>query len=70
MALLERDRYTGEHSEAVIEMSGAVARNLGCSAVEVERVQVGGAAARHRQGRDPDDILHKPGPLTDSRVAS
>ena len=29
MALLERDRYTGEHSEAVIEMSGAVARTLG-----------------------------------------
>ena len=35
VALLERDRYTGEHSEAVIEMSGAVARNLGCSSAEV-----------------------------------
>ena len=32
VALLERDRYTGEHSEAVIEMSGVVARNLGLHA--------------------------------------
>src|SRR5436305_342464 len=39
LALLERDRYTGEHSEAVIEMSAAVARNLGCSAQEVERIK-------------------------------
>ena len=32
VALTERDRYTGEHSEAVIEMSGSVARNLGLGA--------------------------------------
>jgi putative nucleotidyltransferase with HDIG domain len=65
VALLERDRYTGEHSEAVIEMSGAVARNLGLSAVEVERVK--SAALLHDIGKVaiPDDILHKPGPLTD-----
>ena len=66
VALLERDRYTGEHSEAVIEMSGAVARNLGCSGAEVERVR--SAALLHDIGKVaiPDDILHKPGPLTDS----
>jgi diguanylate cyclase (GGDEF)-like protein/putative nucleotidyltransferase with HDIG domain len=65
VALLERDRYTGEHSEAVIDMSGAVARNLGCSAAEVERVK--SAALLHDIGKVaiPDDILHKPGPLTD-----
>ncbi|MGI8413346.1 MAG: HD-GYP domain-containing protein [Solirubrobacteraceae bacterium] len=65
MALLERDRYTGEHSEAVIEMSGAVARNLGCSAPEVERVK--SAALLHDIGKVaiPDGILHKPGPLSD-----
>ncbi len=39
VALLERDRYTGEHSEAVIEMSGGVARNLGLGRDEVERVR-------------------------------
>jgi diguanylate cyclase (GGDEF)-like protein/putative nucleotidyltransferase with HDIG domain len=65
VALLERDRYTGEHSEAVIEMSGAVARNLGLNAVEVERVK--SAALLHDIGKVaiPDEILHKPGPLTD-----
>jgi len=63
VALLERDRYTGEHSEAVIEMSAAVARNLGCNAVEVERVR--SAALLHDIGKVaiPDEILHKAGPL-------
>ncbi len=65
VALLERDRYTGEHSEAVIEMSGAVARNLGLKLPEVERVK--SAALLHDIGKVaiPDEILHKPGPLTD-----
>ena len=65
VALLERDRYTGEHSEAVIEMSGAVARNLGCGTQDVERVR--SAALLHDIGKVaiPDEILHKNGPLTD-----
>jgi diguanylate cyclase (GGDEF)-like protein/putative nucleotidyltransferase with HDIG domain len=65
VALLERDRYTGEHSEAVIEMSGAVARNMGLNTAEVERVK--SAALLHDIGKVaiPDEILHKPGPLTD-----
>jgi diguanylate cyclase (GGDEF)-like protein/putative nucleotidyltransferase with HDIG domain len=66
VALLERDRYTGEHSEAVIEMSGSVARNLGLGAAEVDRVK--SAALLHDIGKVaiPDEILHKPGPLTDA----
>ena len=65
VALLERDRYTGEHSAAVIDMSVAVARTLGCSAVEVERVR--SAALLHDIGKVaiPDEILNKPGPLSD-----
>jgi diguanylate cyclase (GGDEF)-like protein/putative nucleotidyltransferase with HDIG domain len=65
VALLERDRYTGEHSEAVIDMSGAVARTLGLSDVEVQRVR--SAALLHDIGKVaiPDEILHKPGPLND-----
>jgi putative nucleotidyltransferase with HDIG domain len=65
VALLERDRYTGEHSEAVIEMAVSVARTLGCDAVEVERVR--SAAILHDIGKVaiPDEILHKPGPLND-----
>jgi diguanylate cyclase (GGDEF)-like protein/putative nucleotidyltransferase with HDIG domain len=65
VALTERDRYTGEHSEAVIEISAAVARNLGLREVEVERIR--SAALLHDVGKVaiPDEILHKPGPLTD-----
>jgi diguanylate cyclase (GGDEF)-like protein/putative nucleotidyltransferase with HDIG domain len=65
VALLERDRYTGEHSEAVIEMSGAVARNLGMSPAQVEGVR--SAALLHDIGKVaiPDEILHKAGPLSD-----
>ncbi|HWF75038.1 MAG TPA: diguanylate cyclase [Solirubrobacteraceae bacterium] len=65
VALLERDRYTGEHSAAVIEMSASVARTLGCNAAEVERVR--SAALLHDIGKVaiPDEILHKAGPLND-----
>jgi diguanylate cyclase (GGDEF)-like protein len=65
VALTERDRYTGEHSNAVIEMSAAVARYLGLRDTEVERIR--SAARLHDIGKVaiPDEILHKPGPLTD-----
>ena len=65
VALTERDRYTGEHSEAVIEMSAGVARNLGLRTAEVERIR--SAALLHDIGKVaiPDEILHKPGPLSD-----
>jgi HD-GYP domain-containing protein (c-di-GMP phosphodiesterase class II) len=45
-------------------MSGAVARNLGLNAPEVERVR--SAALLHDIGKVaiPDEILRKPGPLT------
>ena len=65
VALTERDRYTGEHSNAVIEMAAAVARYMGLRATEVERIR--SAALLHDIGKVaiPDEILHKPGPLTD-----
>jgi diguanylate cyclase (GGDEF)-like protein/putative nucleotidyltransferase with HDIG domain len=65
VALTERDRYTGEHSNAVIEMSAAVARYMGLRATEVERIR--SAALLHDIGKVaiPDEILQKPGPLTD-----
>jgi diguanylate cyclase (GGDEF)-like protein/putative nucleotidyltransferase with HDIG domain len=65
VALTERDRYTGEHSEAVIEMSAAVARNMGLRSAEVERIR--SAALLHDIGKVaiPDEILNKRGPLTD-----
>ena len=64
VALLERDRYTGEHSESVVEMAAAVARGLGLSPAQVEDVRA--AALLHDIGKVgiPDAILNKPGPLT------
>ncbi|MEA2154524.1 MAG: hypothetical protein QOE11_664 [Solirubrobacteraceae bacterium] len=64
VALLERDRYTGEHSESVVEMAGKVAGSLGLSHEQVEDVRQ--AALLHDIGKVgiPDAILNKPGPLT------
>ena len=64
VALLERDRYTGEHSESVVDMAGEVAGALGLSHAQVEEVR--SAALLHDIGKVgiPDAILNKPGPLT------
>jgi diguanylate cyclase (GGDEF)-like protein/putative nucleotidyltransferase with HDIG domain len=64
-ALLERDRYTGEHSERVAELSMQVARSLGLDAREAERVRA--AALLHDIGKVgiPDDILRKGGELSE-----
>jgi putative nucleotidyltransferase with HDIG domain len=64
IALLERDRYTGEHSESVVDMAIGVARGLGLSPAQVEDVRA--AALLHDIGKVgiPDAILNKPGPLT------
>jgi diguanylate cyclase (GGDEF)-like protein len=62
-ALVERDRYTGEHSAIVVGMAKTVAGALGLDEVEVERI--GHAALLHDIGKVgmPDRILHKAGPL-------
>jgi diguanylate cyclase (GGDEF)-like protein/putative nucleotidyltransferase with HDIG domain len=64
IALLERDRYTGEHSESVVDMAARVASSLGLSAEQIEDVR--SAALLHDIGKVgiPDAILNKPGPLT------
>ena len=51
-ALVERDRYTGEHSAFVVEMARTVAAALGLDEVEVERV--GHAALLHDIGKVGD----------------
>jgi diguanylate cyclase (GGDEF)-like protein/putative nucleotidyltransferase with HDIG domain len=62
-ALQERDHYTGDHSESVVEMAARVADSLGLAAEEVVRVRT--AALLHDIGKVgvPDEILHKAGPL-------
>ena len=62
-ALIERDRYTGEHSEEVVDLVERVARGLALGEHEVQRIRY--AALLHDIGKVaiPDEILHKPGPL-------
>ncbi|HEV2815035.1 MAG TPA: HD-GYP domain-containing protein, partial [Solirubrobacteraceae bacterium] len=63
-ALEARDGYTGEHSDAVHSLSVAVAKRLGLYPREVAEVEA--VALLHDVGKIgiPDQILHKPGPLT------
>jgi len=63
--LLERDRYTGDHSEAVVQLTVRVAQALALNPDEVDRVE--SAALLHDIGKVgiPDSILHKSGPLDD-----
>jgi diguanylate cyclase (GGDEF)-like protein/putative nucleotidyltransferase with HDIG domain len=64
-ALTERDRYTGEHSESVVDLVENVARGLALNRREVMHVKA--AALLHDIGKVaiPDHILNKPGPLDD-----
>jgi diguanylate cyclase (GGDEF)-like protein/putative nucleotidyltransferase with HDIG domain len=66
-ALLERDRYTGEHSASVVELVRGVAKSLGLDDDETEKIKVG--ALLHDIGKVamPDEILHKAGPLDDDQ---
>ncbi|MDQ6749222.1 MAG: diguanylate cyclase [Actinomycetota bacterium] len=69
VALLERDHYTGEHSESVVDLSGRVARGLGLDASAVAQVQA--AALLHDIGKVaiPDEILNNPGSLSEEQWA-
>jgi diguanylate cyclase (GGDEF)-like protein/putative nucleotidyltransferase with HDIG domain len=62
-ALVERDRYTGEHSEFVVNLSISVARGLALGDRDVEMVKA--AALLHDIGKVaiPDKVLHKRGLL-------
>jgi diguanylate cyclase (GGDEF)-like protein len=62
-ALQERDRYTGEHSENVVDLTARVGESLALDTDEINRIRT--AALLHDIGKVgvPDEILHKPGPL-------
>ena len=62
-ALEERDRYTGEHSESVVDLAARVGESLGLGGEEIEHVRT--AALLHDIGKVgvPDEILHKPARL-------
>ena len=60
-----RDVYTGSHSQRVAELAARTARRLGLPEEEVELTRL--AASLHDLGKlaIPEEILRKPGPLTD-----
>ena len=60
-----RDAYTGSHSQRVSELAARIALQLGADAELVELTRL--AASLHDLGKlaVPEEILRKPGPLTD-----
>jgi diguanylate cyclase (GGDEF)-like protein len=62
-ALGERDRYTGDHSESVVDLAAKVGESLALDPAQIGRLRT--AALLHDIGKVgvPDEILHKPGPL-------
>jgi hypothetical protein len=63
-AVSARDGYTGEHSQAVLDLAVRVANRLGLDELGIDQVRQ--AALLHDIGKIaiPDAILNKPGPLT------
>jgi putative nucleotidyltransferase with HDIG domain len=68
-ALAERTPELGDHVRDTAALAGAVASRLGLSREDVEQVRH--AAELHDVGKVaiPDEILHKPGPLSPSEWA-
>ena len=64
-ALTERDQYTGDHSDSVVDLTARVGEAMAMRGDEVEALRT--AALLHDIGKVgvPDEILHKPGPLDD-----
>ncbi len=60
-----RDVYTGSHSQRVADLAARTARRLGLAEEEVELTRL--AASLHDLGKlaIPEEILRKPGPLTE-----
>jgi diguanylate cyclase (GGDEF)-like protein/putative nucleotidyltransferase with HDIG domain len=61
-----RDTYTGSHSERVAELSARVAMRLGLDAEQVELTRLAGSLHDLGKLAIPEEILRKPGDLTDS----
>jgi diguanylate cyclase (GGDEF)-like protein/putative nucleotidyltransferase with HDIG domain len=67
-AVDERDAYTGRHSYVVGELAARVARLLGLETEDVELVRLAGSLHDLGKLAVPEEILRKPGALTDSEL--
>jgi len=67
--LEEDDEYTGHHTEDVVELTAAVAQELGVDEDTLREAEMG--ALLHDIGKIavPDEIINKPGPLNDEEWA-
>ncbi len=61
-----RDTYTGSHSERVAELAARVAMRVGLDAEQVELTRLAGSLHDLAKLAIPEEILRKPGELTDS----
>ena len=61
-----RDTYTGSHSERVAELAARVAARLALDAEQVELTRLAGSLHDLGKLAIPEEILRKPGELTDS----
>jgi diguanylate cyclase (GGDEF)-like protein/putative nucleotidyltransferase with HDIG domain len=61
-----RDAYTGSHSERVSELAARVARRVGVDREHVELTRLAGSLHDLGKLAIPEEILRKPGTLTDS----
>jgi diguanylate cyclase (GGDEF)-like protein/putative nucleotidyltransferase with HDIG domain len=64
-AVDQRDAYTGRHSERVAELAARLAARLGADDEQVELTRVAGSLHDLGKLAVPEEILRKPGPLTD-----
>jgi diguanylate cyclase (GGDEF)-like protein/putative nucleotidyltransferase with HDIG domain len=67
-AVDERDAYTGRHSYVVAELAARVADLLGLDAEEVELVRLAGSLHDLGKLAVPEEILRKPGALSESEL--
>ena len=69
VALAHKDEYTEEHTRRVALRAVQVGEELGLPSTRLRSLAVGGLLHDIGKLRCPDDILKKPGPLTDDEYA-
>jgi diguanylate cyclase (GGDEF)-like protein/putative nucleotidyltransferase with HDIG domain len=65
-AVDHRDAYTGSHSERVADLAARIAERLGLAAEDVELTRLAGSLHDLGKLAIPEEILRKPGKLTDA----